>query len=223
VMRAAQDFDAFYSDRQTRARADPHTGSILVLTVDGKGVVMRPEDLREATRRAAEARADTFTARLGRGRRLHAKRMASVAAIYTIEPFVRTPEEILPSAETRVEGLVRPRPEYKRVWASVAQTPEAVITAMFEEAAHRDPTGQKRWIAVVDGNQTQLEHLQRLSNERNIPLVIIVDFIGRRRWPSSPITNHNKMAGSASISWRFCEARPAWLQGASAGVPRAGR
>jgi len=177
VMRAAQDFDAFYSDRQTRARADPHTGSILVLTVDGKGVVMRPEDLREATRRAAEARADTFTARLGRGRRLHAKRMASVAAIYTIEPFVRTPEEILPSAETRVEGLVRPRPEYKRVWASVAQTPEAVITAMFEEAAHRDPTGQKRWIAVVDGNQTQLEHLQRLSNERNIPLVIIVDFI----------------------------------------------
>src|SRR6516164_11460598 len=177
VIRAAQDFEGFYADRQTRARADPHSGSILVLTVDGKGVVMRPEDLREATRRAAEARADTFTARLGRGRRLHAKRMASVAAIYTIEPFVRTPEEILPSAETRVEGLVRPRPEYKRVWASVAQTPEAVITAMFEEAAHRDPTGQKRWIAVVDGNQTQLEHLQRLSNERNIPLVIIVDFI----------------------------------------------
>jgi hypothetical protein len=29
------------------ARADPQTGSILVLTVDGKGVAMRPEDLRE--------------------------------------------------------------------------------------------------------------------------------------------------------------------------------
>jgi len=74
VIRAAQDFDVFYANRQTRARADPHTESILVLTVDGKGVVMRPEDLREATQRAAAARAKSFTARLGGGRRLHAKR-----------------------------------------------------------------------------------------------------------------------------------------------------
>src|SRR6516164_11075542 len=45
VIRAAQDFEGFYADRQKRARADPHTAPILVLTVDGKGVVMRPEDL----------------------------------------------------------------------------------------------------------------------------------------------------------------------------------
>jgi hypothetical protein len=70
--------------------------------------------------------------------------MASVAAIYTIEPFVRTPEEILPPSEMPREGPTRPRPEHKRVWASLAQSPEEVITAMFEEAAHRDPTGQKR-------------------------------------------------------------------------------
>ena len=87
VIRAAQDFEAFYADRQTRARADPHTARILVLTVDGKGVVMRPEDLREPTQRAAAARAKTFTARLGGGRRLHAKRMASVAAIYIVDPL----------------------------------------------------------------------------------------------------------------------------------------
>ena len=91
VIRAAQDFEAFYADRQKGARADPHTGPLLVLTVDGKGVVMRPEDLRESTRRAAAKRKETFTARLGRGRRLHAKRMASVAAIYTVDRFVRTP------------------------------------------------------------------------------------------------------------------------------------
>ena len=65
---------------------------------------MRPEDLREATQRAAAKRAKSFTARLGRGRRLHAKRMASVAAIYTVEPFVRTPEEILPESPTLQES-----------------------------------------------------------------------------------------------------------------------
>ncbi len=50
---------------------------------------MQARDLREATQRAAVARAKTFTARLG-GRGLHAKRMASVATIYTLEPWVRT-------------------------------------------------------------------------------------------------------------------------------------
>jgi hypothetical protein len=178
VIRAAQDFEAFYGDRQTRARADPYSGSILVLTVDGKGVVMRPEDLREPTQRAAAARAKTFTARLGSGRRLHAKRMAAVAAIYTVEPFVRTAEQILPESPTLEEtGPARPRPEHKRVWASLAQSPEAVIGEMFKEAARRDPKRQKRWVALVDGNLPQIDHLQRLAEERKIPLIIIVDFI----------------------------------------------
>src|SRR6516225_12029950 len=133
VIRAAQDFEMFYADRQKRARVDPRTGRVLVLTVDGKGVVMRPEDLREATRRAAAQRVETFTARLGRGRRQHAKRMASVAAVYTMERFVRTPEEVLPVSGKPREEPTRPRPEHKRVWASLAHTPEEVVTAMFEE------------------------------------------------------------------------------------------
>ncbi len=180
VIRAAQDFEAFYAERQAGARADPHTGSILVLTVDGKGVVMRPEDLREPTQRAAAARAKTFTARLVSGRRLHAKRMAAVAAIYTVEPYVRTPEEILPDSPAQREtgqGSARPRPEHKRVWASLAQSPEAVIGEMFEEAARRDPKGQKCWVALVDGNLPQIAHLQQVAEERNIPLIIVVDFI----------------------------------------------
>jgi hypothetical protein len=132
VIRAAQDFEAFYADRQKRARADPHSGPVLVLTVDGKGAVMRPEDLREATQRAAAKRAETFTARPGRGRRLHAKRMASVAAIYTVERFVRTPEEILPRSEERQEKPTRPQPEHKRVWASLAHSPENALHILMQ-------------------------------------------------------------------------------------------
>ena len=180
VIRAAQDFEGFYADRQKRARADPHTAPILVLTVDGKGVVMRPEDLRAATQRAAAARAESFTARLGGGRRLHGKRMASVAAIYTVEPWVRTAEDILPvfaRPQQPEKGPQRPRPEHKRVWASLAQSPEAVIGERFDEAAHRDPRGQKCWVALVDGNRPQIDHLQRLAEERNIPLLLVVDFI----------------------------------------------
>jgi hypothetical protein len=174
---AAQDFEAFYEQRQAYSRAAPHTGSILVLTVDGKGVVMLPEDLRAATRRAAVKRDKSFTARLAQGRRLHAKRMASVAAVYTIEPFVRTPEDILGPADNAPEEAARPRPEHKRVWASLERTPEEVITAMFDEAEYRDPRHQKTWVALVDGNLTQLDIMQKVARQRNIALHILVDFI----------------------------------------------
>jgi hypothetical protein len=176
MKRAAQDFEVFYAQRQAGAGADPQTGSMLVLTVDGKGVVMRPEDLREATQRAAAARARTFTARLGSGR-LHAKRMASVAAIYTVEPFERTPEQILPESCRQETGPARPRPEHKRVWASLAQSPEEVIGEMFDEAARRDPQRHKRWVALVDGNLAQIAHLEQLAEQRGIPLILVVDFI----------------------------------------------
>ena len=55
VGRAAQDFDAFYQERQAGALAPSESGSILAISVDGKGVVLRGEDLREATRQRAEA------------------------------------------------------------------------------------------------------------------------------------------------------------------------
>lgn len=50
VVRAAEDFDAFYKE-QYEYRPAEQTGSILVITADGKGVVMRRQDLREATKR----------------------------------------------------------------------------------------------------------------------------------------------------------------------------
>jgi hypothetical protein len=176
TIRAARDFEAFYAERQKSACADQQTDSILVLTVDGKGVTMLDQDLREPTRRAAAERENNFTSRLGRGRRLNAKRMASVAAIYAVEPFVRTPEQVLPEQKPQ-EVAIRPRPEHKRVWASLARSPQEVITAMFEEAVYRDPKGQKCWVALVDGNETQIRLVEQLAKERNLTVPIVVDFI----------------------------------------------
>ena len=177
VQRAAQDFEAFYEERQKAAVAEGQPGPILVLSIDGKGVVMRPEDLREETRRAAATREQTWTARLGGGGRLHAKRMAAVAAVYTVQRYVRTPEQILPVPGKPREVAVRPSPEEKRVWASLEQSSEKVIEEMFDEAAQRDPSGEKNWIALVDGNITQIEYLQKVAEERKIPLLLVVDLI----------------------------------------------
>ena len=56
VARAAEDFDAFYEARRAAEGQSPPDGSVVVLTFDGKGVVLHREDLREATRKAAEQR-----------------------------------------------------------------------------------------------------------------------------------------------------------------------
>jgi hypothetical protein len=52
--RSAMDFDGFYETRSADSvRQAAKTGPILALSTDGKGIVMRPDSLREATRKAA--------------------------------------------------------------------------------------------------------------------------------------------------------------------------
>jgi len=177
VMRAAQDFDAFYHTRQALASDGQGAGSILAISVDGKGVTMRTRDLREQTRKAAEARAHKMSMRLSKGEKKNAKRMATVAAVYTIAPFVRTAEELIGDSSSPHTGLPRPRPEQKRVWASLEKTPEEVIKELLQEARYRDPDHEKSWVALVDGNKSQIHILKRLAKKNGLDLTIIVDLI----------------------------------------------
>jgi hypothetical protein len=175
VMRAAVDFDAFYQMRQGQPAEIEQTSPILVISVDGKGVVMRTQDLREQTRKAAIKRKHKMGARLSKGEKKNAKRMATVAAVYTIAPFVRKPEDLI--CENARAGPYRPRPERKRVWASLEKTPEEVIEKTFEEAGNRDPEHLKMWVALVDGNKPQIRILRRMAKKKGIDLTIIVDVI----------------------------------------------
>ena len=50
----SQDFDGFYSQPFESVKDERHEDKILIITADGKGIVMHPDSLREATRKAAE-------------------------------------------------------------------------------------------------------------------------------------------------------------------------
>ena len=178
VKRAAQDFDAFYKTRARKTIDTGKTGPVQVITVDGKGIVMHKQDLREQTRKAAEKRKHKMGKRLSKGEKNNTKRMATVAAVYTIEPFERVPEDLVREADCRLDNKVkRPRPENKRVWASLEKQPEHVIQDAFNEASQRDPMHEKQWVALVDGENTQLRILRRISKEKDIDVTIIVDII----------------------------------------------
>ena len=99
TQRAAQDFDAFYETRQHNPTEEAPTGPILVITADGKGGVMHEQDLREQTRKAARKRKHQMETRLSKGEKKNAKRMATVAAVYTIDAFERTPQDLLPGKQ----------------------------------------------------------------------------------------------------------------------------
>ena len=177
--RAAQDFEAFSAQR--RAQPQPPSANaaaaLLVLTTDGKGVPMRTEALRAPTRKAAEGTAHKLRTRLSKGEKRHRKRMATVAAVYSIAPYVRRADDIVrelaPVHEVRTER--RPPPQDKRVWASVSQEPRTVIAEMFDEAHGRDPAGQRPWVVLVDGQEHQLRLMRQEVKRRSIAVTLILD------------------------------------------------
>ncbi len=92
----SQDFDAFYNQPlEAVAKEGDEEGDeekILVIPADGKGIVMPPDGLREATRKAAEQQEHKQQTRLSPGEKKNRKRMATVVSVYEIDPYPRTPE-----------------------------------------------------------------------------------------------------------------------------------
>ena len=176
VQRSAVDFDAFYARRSPAAEVA--SSSILALSADGKGVVMLPRDLREPTRKAAQGRAHKLAKRLSKGEKRNRKRMATVAAVYTVAPFERTPEQVARClAPLHEPAPARPPVEHKRVWASLEKTTEEVLEEAFREGLRRDPGRHKTWVGLVDGNATQLELLEALRAKHKVELTIVLDVI----------------------------------------------
>jgi hypothetical protein len=145
----------------------------------GKAIPMRPDSLREQTRKAAEQAQPKMDKRRSKGERTHRKRMAAVAALYSVAPFVRTPEDIIKGLALKPGevGPRRPAPVDKRVWASVAHPSEAVATELFAEAQHRQAQQARRWVVLVDGNEAQLTNLLALGDLHGVKLTVIIDVI----------------------------------------------
>jgi hypothetical protein len=171
----AQDFDEYYL--QTRYLSAEKTDNLLVLTFDGKGIVMRPEGLRECTKKAA-LKSKKLNSRLSAGEKKDRKRMAQVAAVYTALPHVRTPESIMKTEhEDNNVQFLKAVERNKRVWASVENTAESVIEDGFLEALQRDPTQQRQWVVLVDGHPHQIKLINRVMNKHKIKATIVMDFI----------------------------------------------
>ena len=178
--RAATDVSAFYTAR--RPGPSPDT-DVLVMTYDGKGIRMRPDGLREATRKAAAASTNKLVTRLSPGEKPGRKRMAELGAVYDITPVPRVATDIItPPTTTTVTSTPPPDNRKRRArstWltASITEDIPTVIATTFDEATRRDPDHRRVWIALVDGNNQQIQAITAEAARRGKAVTIVIDFI----------------------------------------------
>jgi hypothetical protein len=151
-------------------------GELLVFTADGKGVPLVKEDAK---------RVPAFDKVERPGNR----RMATLAAVYTIDPYVRTPEQIVAALFRDDKGprpKDRPQPQFKHVTArftSMREDPDGelwesngTIEAFLwaeEQIAARRRLGQKL-LRLMDG---QASLWDAADNCLNVPPEDIIDIL----------------------------------------------
>lgn len=172
--RAAADVEEFY---ETREHTEVDESDALVLSADGKGIVMRPDSLREATAKAAAAATNKLATRLSKGEKRNRKRMAEVGAVYDVTPTRRTPHDVMASKAGEDPSTEAPKAKNKWVTASVVDDASEVVGRLFEEAERRDPGHKRRWVALVDGNNHQIDRIGAEAKARGIDIAVVVDLV----------------------------------------------
>ncbi len=202
VARAAVDIGAFYA---TKIPVPAPTETLLVLSVDAKGIVMRPGGLREATRHAAARATTVFRTRLASGEKPNRKRMATLAAVYDADPAPRRPHDVIavPGGPRGPGRTPRPGPRAVRKWltGSLTRSPAEVITAMFDQAHARDPAHARTWIVLVDGDYHQIDTIQAEAAHRGADIHIVCDLIHTIEYLWTAAWNFYSPPGPAAEDW----------------------
>jgi hypothetical protein len=176
VTGAAADIPAFYAARVPEP-CTPET--LLVLSADCKGIVMRPGALRAATAKAA-ARLGKMRTRLTAGEKPNRKRMAALVTVYDAEPAKRRPHDVIaPPGGRSGSRALRPGPGALAKWlaGSVRKDPAEVIAAAFDEAESRDPGHLRTWVVLVDGAEHQLGLIRAEAARRAVTIHVVIDII----------------------------------------------
>jgi hypothetical protein len=188
TVRAARDVEAFHAERVIPANDTLSENGLLVMSSDGAAVRMVQAGLREPTRRAAEKadqqeaypRGDPTAAAAVKP---HQTRRAMVTAVWEQERHDRTAADIVANLcrdakdrETRKKAR-GPRPQRKRLTASIEQDLGARVSEMFDEADRRDPGKVGTTVCVVDGDEAQTNAIKMEAAGRGRSITIVLDLL----------------------------------------------
>ena len=149
----------------------------LGMSADGKGVAMRPE-ARRRTGKAPDERVRTFAKRAGTGEKKGCKRMAETGCVFDVVPPdgpPRTPEQVMGLAP----GLAGDGPRSVNRWytCDITVSRAETIGTLLVQAGRRDPGHARPWIALVDGDNHQIDVLRAEAARQDVTITIVIDFI----------------------------------------------
>jgi hypothetical protein len=155
VAEHSQDVKAYYQQKAFFPSGEE--GSILVAQADGKGVPMVRGKLDVKVRR-------------GKGDKKTHKKEAIATTVYTIEPYLRTPEEVLEALFRRVEPAAqRPAPQHKQIFASLRGKRQA-LKRLAAWVQRREGEHIYQRVALTDGAEPLQK--QMLACLPGFPLVL---------------------------------------------------
>jgi len=138
VSEQSQSVKAYYDQKAPFPSAEE--GPIMVAQADGKGVPM--------VRRETEAKV-----RRGKGDKKTEKKEAIATAVYTIEPYSRTPQEVLNALFHKGEPVAeRPVPQHKQIFASL-KGKEQAIKRLAKWVQRREGSHIAQRVALTDGSE----------------------------------------------------------------------
>jgi hypothetical protein len=174
--------------RESRPAPEPEAeGALCVVSADGKGIPMcRPAAERPMQAHDREA-----------APKAHRKTMAVVGTVYTIDPFVRTPQEVVESLLRSPDDVPlpsdRPVPQHKRLWASLPHEREHQVVSATEETcgwlrqevARRNPKADKPVLLLMDGQKSLWEAGQRELPKANMIAMLDLLHATPRLWDAA--------------------------------------
>jgi hypothetical protein len=178
VMTAGSVVDEFYAHRDKRTTRGP--GDIVVMTMDGKGIVMRPEYLDEDYNRSVHKDLRLPSKHDGE-QKLGKKRMAVVASVYNLQRVGREPKDILSElGGQHHKARAAATPQAKRVWATLRKNIHDVAKDLVQEAERRYCRGREI-VFISDGGaglqQAVLSELKKSPKLNDKQVILILDII----------------------------------------------
>ena len=161
-LKMAEPVRSFRESRSTPAPEEE--GALCVVSADGKGIPMR-RPVPEAPIYSHDPAQEAKTNR---------KKMAVVGTVYTIDPWVRTPEEVATALFHSPNALPppaeRPVPKHKRLWASLphhqddheVSATDTTFGWLAQEVGRRNPRADKPLLLLMDGQKSLWDAGQRM-------------------------------------------------------------
>jgi len=145
VAEHSQTVKAYYAQKAPFPIAEE--GPLLVVQADGKGVPL-------VRRETADLKV-----RRGKGDKKTQKKEAIATAVYTIEPYSRTPQDVINALFKKGEPVAeRPAPQHKQVFASL-RGKEQAIKRLAAWARRREGKHICQRVALTDGAEPLQKHV----------------------------------------------------------------